>query len=233
MKRVCLMRWRRYSHSRPAGRYSKQDAAAVHVPAVVPAKRTLRAPRYRSTLRCSSRGCGSVSTTTTSPCCIRIGVSIYFAGARWSGPLDEVVQDLALQAFRARANLRNVHADASAFGSGYWLEIDVADFQAEYSARRSAAAPTVHVHLLGTRSAVPAIGAFSASSTQTNGNRPRTTDWTAIVEAYNQAADTALAAHRRRYHEARERKPRTPLAQGLPAGDIANSESASRPHSRA
>ncbi len=46
----------------------------------------------------------------------------YFADARWSGPLDEVLQDLALQAFRSGAGLRNVSADASAFASGYWLE---------------------------------------------------------------------------------------------------------------
>ncbi len=35
----------------------------------------------------------------------------YFADARWSGPLDEVVQDLTVQAFAAGARLRNVSAD--------------------------------------------------------------------------------------------------------------------------
>jgi ABC-type uncharacterized transport system auxiliary subunit len=56
----------------------------------------------------------------------------HFAAARWSAPLDEVLEDLALQAFRAQAQVQNVHTDVSAFGTGYWLEIDVADFQAEY-----------------------------------------------------------------------------------------------------
>ncbi len=115
----------------------------------------------------------------------------HFAGARWSGPLDEVVQDLALQAFRARANFRTVRTDTSAFGSGYWLEIDVADFQAEYPI--GGGPPSVHVHLLGRlgRSGDRRLlGEFDADERQ-----PATDNrLTAIVEAYNQAADTALAA---------------------------------------
>ena len=74
----------------------------------------------------------------------------HFAAARWSAPLQEVVQDLALQAFRGDAHVQNVHTDISSFGSGYWLEIDVADFQAEYGASGSAAGsapPTIHVRL--------------------------------------------------------------------------------------
>ncbi len=69
----------------------------------------------------------------------------YFADARWSGPLDQVLQDLAVQALRSEAGLRYVSADASAFSSGYWLEIEVADFQAEYA---STVSPTIRVHLL-------------------------------------------------------------------------------------
>jgi len=64
----------------------------------------------------------------------------YFADARWSGPLDEVIQQLVVQQFHATANLRNVSVEASVFASNYWLEIEVADFQAEYSA---GAAPPV------------------------------------------------------------------------------------------
>jgi cholesterol transport system auxiliary component len=118
----------------------------------------------------------------------------YFAGARWSGRLDEVMQDLVLQAFRVRANLRNVHAGVSAFGGGYWLEIDVADFQAEYSANLGAgemAAPTIHVRLWG-RVGGPdrrMLGRFEADVRQpASDNR-----LAAIVAAYNAAADTAMA----------------------------------------
>ena len=115
----------------------------------------------------------------------------YFAGARWSGPLDQVVQDLAMQVFRARAKLRGVHAESSAFGSGYWLEIDVEDFQAEYSAD-TGAAPTIHVHLLGRVGSSAdrrILGQFEADDRQ----RAADNRLTAIVEAYNRAADTALA----------------------------------------
>ncbi|MGO9425931.1 MAG: ABC-type transport auxiliary lipoprotein family protein [Steroidobacteraceae bacterium] len=119
----------------------------------------------------------------------------YFAGARWSGPLDAVVQDLAIQVFRARAKLRSVHAESSAFGSGYWLEIDVEDFQAEYSADTGAggsAAPTIHVRLfgrVGSSADRRILGQFEADDRQ----RAADNRLTAIVEAYNRAADAALA----------------------------------------
>src|ERR1700743_2464573 len=69
----------------------------------------------------------------------------YFANVRWSGPLDEVVQDLAVQEIHTNPGLRNVSADISVFASPYWLESEVMDFQAEYPA--SGGAPTAHVHL--------------------------------------------------------------------------------------
>jgi ABC-type uncharacterized transport system auxiliary subunit len=114
----------------------------------------------------------------------------YFADARWSGPLDEVVQDLTVQAFRSGALLRNVSADASAFGSGYWLEIEVADFQAEYAS--AASAPTVHVRLVarvGRAGDRHILGGFDARVLQlATDNR-----LSAIVDAYERAVDTALA----------------------------------------
>jgi ABC-type uncharacterized transport system auxiliary subunit len=118
----------------------------------------------------------------------------YVAGARWSGPLDEVLHDLALQVFRSRANMRNVHADASVFGSGYWLEIDVMDFQAEYTASDASGggAPTVHVRLLGRLGSSAdrrLVGEFVADARQPAADNRLV----AIVEAYNQAANTALA----------------------------------------
>jgi cholesterol transport system auxiliary component len=114
----------------------------------------------------------------------------YFADVRWTGPLDEVLQDLAVQEFHLNPSLRNVRADASVFVSTYWLEIEVVDFQAEYSV--SGAAPMVHVHLLarignsGDRHILaryePDIHEAAAD------NRMG-----AIVDAYNRAADEALA----------------------------------------
>jgi cholesterol transport system auxiliary component len=114
----------------------------------------------------------------------------YFADARWSGPLDEVVQDLAVQALRSGAHLRNVSADASAFASGYWIEIEVADFQAEYSP--GASAPTIHVRLLarlGGAGDRHILGSFDAHALQPAGDDRLT----AIVDAYEKAVDAALA----------------------------------------
>jgi ABC-type uncharacterized transport system auxiliary subunit len=118
----------------------------------------------------------------------------YFAAARWAGPLDEMLQDLTLQAFRGASALRNVDTDASAFASGYWLEIDVVDFQAEYPDTRAGAgeAPTVHVHLVGRIGGAGdrhLLGEVDAETRQPAASNRLT----AIVQAYNQAADAALA----------------------------------------
>jgi ABC-type uncharacterized transport system auxiliary subunit len=119
----------------------------------------------------------------------------HFAAARWSAPLEEVVQDLALQAFRGDAHVQNVHTDISSFGTGYWLEIDVADFQAEYGASGSAAGsapPTIHVRLaarLGASRDRHVLGQFEADVHESAADNRLT----AIVDAYDRAASAALA----------------------------------------
>jgi cholesterol transport system auxiliary component len=119
----------------------------------------------------------------------------YFAGARWSGPLAEVLQDLAVEEFRVHANLRSVSGDASMFASSYWLEIEVADFQAEYAS--AAAAPTVHVHFLarlGSSGNRRILGQFEASARQPAAENRLS----AIVDAYAHATDAAwgeIVAH--------------------------------------
>ena len=113
----------------------------------------------------------------------------YFADARWSGPLDEVVQDLTVQAFTGGAHLRNVSADGSAFASGYWLEVQVNDFQAEYAA--SGGPPIVHVHFtarLGTAGDRKILGSFQATADQAAADNRLT----AIVDAFERACDAVL-----------------------------------------
>jgi ABC-type uncharacterized transport system auxiliary subunit len=114
----------------------------------------------------------------------------YFAGARWSGPLADVLADLAEREFRVHGNLRSVSGDASSFPSGYWMEIEATDFQAEYAAASDA--PTVRVRLLariGTSGKRRLSAQFSASAEQTAAQNRMT----AIVDAYARAADAALA----------------------------------------
>ena len=113
----------------------------------------------------------------------------YFADARWSGPLADVLQDLVLQEFHSRGNLRTVSSDASVFSSAYWLEIEVTDFQAEYTS--AATAPTVRVHFLarlGSSGDRQILGQFEAGAVQPAADNRLT----AIVEAYAQAADAAM-----------------------------------------
>jgi cholesterol transport system auxiliary component len=117
----------------------------------------------------------------------------YFAGARWSGPLDEVMQDLLLQALRSYGRFRNVHTDTSAFDTGYWVEVDVIDFQAEYAGDQASSAPVAHVRLLarvGTSVDRRVFGQFEAEARQQASNNRLG----AIVAAYNQAVDQALSA---------------------------------------
>ena len=119
----------------------------------------------------------------------------YFAGARWSGPLAEVLQDLAVKEFRDHANLRSVSGDASVFATAYWLEIEVADFQAQYAS--AAAAPTVHVHFLarlGSSGNRRILGQFEANALQPAAENRLT----AIIDAYAHATDAAwgeIVAH--------------------------------------
>jgi len=114
----------------------------------------------------------------------------YFADARWSGPLNEVLQDFAVQEFHLHGNLRGVSGDTSVFASSYWLEIEFTDFQAEYTP--AAAAPAVHVQLrarLGRSGDRHILGQFEADSVKPAAENRLS----AIVDAYAQAADAALA----------------------------------------
>jgi len=114
----------------------------------------------------------------------------YFADARWSGPLGEVLQDLAVQEFHSHANLRTVSGDASVFASAYWLEIEIADFQAEYTS--AATAPTVRVSLrarLGSSADRHLVGQFAATA-----QKPAAENrLSSIVDAFASAADASLA----------------------------------------
>jgi cholesterol transport system auxiliary component len=131
----------------------------------------------------------------------------YFAGARWSGPLDEVVQDLVLQAFRGR--FRSVGTDTSAFNTGYWLEVEVVDFQAEYDGSRPGTGPTVDVHLLarvGNAGDRLMLGHFDADARQPAADNRLS----AVVAAYDAAANRALAVIVAQTTQTLQDLPKTP-----------------------
>jgi cholesterol transport system auxiliary component len=114
----------------------------------------------------------------------------YFADARWSGPLGEVLQELAVQEFHSHANLRTVSGDASVFASAYWLEIEITDFQAEYTS--AATVPTVRVSLrarLGSSGDRHLLGQFAATALKPAAENRLSS----IVDAFANAADASLA----------------------------------------
>ncbi len=114
----------------------------------------------------------------------------YFADVRWSGPLDEVLQDLAVQQFHANPTLRNATSETSVFASPYWLEIEVTDFQAEYAA--AGGPPTVHVRLqarIGNSADRHVLARFEPDVHEAAADNRMS----AIVDAYNRAADNALS----------------------------------------
>jgi cholesterol transport system auxiliary component len=114
----------------------------------------------------------------------------YFADVRWSGPLDEVLQELAVQVLGSNAVMRNARAEASVFASAYWLEIEVRDFQAEYSS--SSSAPTTHVRFLARLGSATDRHILAHLESDVH-EAAADNRMSAIVDAYNRAAGKALA----------------------------------------
>ena len=113
----------------------------------------------------------------------------YFADARWSGPLGDVLQELTVQEFHLHAGLRTVSGDASVFASAYWLEIEITDFQAEYTS--AAAVPTVRVSLrarLGSSGDRRLLAQFAATALKAAAENRLSS----IVDAFASAADASL-----------------------------------------
>lgn len=113
----------------------------------------------------------------------------HFAGARWNAPLDEAIEQLAIGEFRARSGLRTVVPDHSVERPRYWLEIEVAAFQAEYP--RRGGPPTIDAHFvvrLGDASTDRVIASIDADARR----RAIANRMTSIVAAFEAAADAAL-----------------------------------------
>lgn len=68
----------------------------------------------------------------------------FYANARWSGPLADVVHSLAAQSLRASGAFGSVDTDRGGFGAQTVLAITVRRFEAEYPADELSP-PTAHV----------------------------------------------------------------------------------------
>ena len=116
----------------------------------------------------------------------------YFADARWSGALGDVLQDFTVQEFRAHSHLRTVNGDAFGVRERLLAGNRGDGFSSRVRLRRgSAHGRTCTCWRV---SAMPAIGAFSANSRPTARQPAAENRLSAIVDAYARAADTAFTA---------------------------------------
>jgi cholesterol transport system auxiliary component len=71
----------------------------------------------------------------------------YYKDAQWGAALPEVVQAMVVGSLQNQKWFRSVTVEQARVESNYWLELEVRDFQAEYTTED--AAPTVRVTLVG------------------------------------------------------------------------------------
>lgn len=117
----------------------------------------------------------------------------YYAGARWGAETPAVLQDLLIQSLRNTRRLSTVQGELSPFVSEYVLQMDIADFQAEYGA---GANPVVHVSLVCTVGRVrdrKPLADFTASATAAASENTLTATVEAFEAASQQAAKVAVS----------------------------------------
>ena len=69
----------------------------------------------------------------------------FYAGARWAAPLPEVIEQVAIEALRARGGFRAVLGDGAAFASEQSLQLEIVRCSAVYA---GSGAPEVQVKLV-------------------------------------------------------------------------------------
>ncbi len=112
----------------------------------------------------------------------------YFAASRWSGPLPELVQTLAMEALEGGGRFRSVQTDTVPFAADYVLQLQIRHFEADYS---GAGPPVAHVAIdatLGRSSDRAIVQTLTAeSSVPAAGDRMLN-----IINAFEQASSTVL-----------------------------------------
>jgi len=149
----------------------------------------------------------------------------FYTGARWPGPVPDLIESLAVQTLRAGGGWSSVEDSTSPFPSDYLLQTTVRRFDADYSA--AGAAPEVHVALdciLGRREGRDVVASFTAEGSATAGaNRQG-----AVVEAFEQALGNALQQLAQRSLEA-GRADAPHREQEGPQNGVTPAPSSSRP----
>jgi cholesterol transport system auxiliary component len=113
----------------------------------------------------------------------------FYAGARWAAPLPEVIEQVAVEALRARGGFRAVLGDGAAFASGQTLQLEIVRCTAVYA---GSGAPEVQVKLVasfGRRDDRQLLGTqLLEAKVQAGDNRLG-----AVAAAYERAVNMALA----------------------------------------
>lgn len=137
-----------------------------------------------------------------------------YAASAWAADAPDLMESLATQTLRASGEWRSVEDAESPFPSDYLLQISIRRFDADYSAG-SDAPPIVHVTLdctVGLEDARTIAASFVATgSAAASANK-----LSAVVAAFQQATDQALASMSRRAAAAAAPSglPKPPTASG-------------------
>ena len=132
-----------------------------------------------------------------------------YAGSSWAGALPDVVETLAMDTLRASGNWSSVNDAPSPFAADYLLQIDIRRFEADYTG--GGEAPKVYVTLdctIARRVGRELLTSFVAEGTaDADANK-----MSAVVAAFEKAANTALATMAQRSAEAvrTSKAPSTP-----------------------
>ena len=122
-----------------------------------------------------------------------------YAGSSWAGALPDVVETLAMDTLRASGNWSSVNDAPSPFAADYLLQIDIRRFEADYTG--GGEAPKVYVTLdctIARRVGRELLTSFVAEGTaDADANK-----MSAVVAAFEKAANTALATMAQRSAEA-------------------------------
>ena len=112
----------------------------------------------------------------------------YFAASRWSGPLPELVQTLAMETLEGGGRFRSVQTDTAPFAADYVLQLQIRHFEADYS---GTGPPVAHVAIEATlgRSSDRAIVQTLAAESSVPAAGDRMLN---IINAFGQASSAVL-----------------------------------------
>jgi cholesterol transport system auxiliary component len=165
----------------PAPSVSTADAVAAD-----------RAPRSTGATLRIARPLAAAGLNTDRIALLRSGNRLdYYALARWSAPLTDVVSDLLLEEFRADPLWSAVVDERGTLNAGYLLQTSIDRFTADYTPQSSAPTVRVELHcLLLRRSDGVLLGSFAVSRSEpAPENR-----MASVIAVFSREADEALVA---------------------------------------